>query len=667
MRIGFRLLMVMAAALLGLPPVPVAAAPGDTAAADVRLVVDVSARMGEADPDNHRGQALGLLLRMLPGNGHAGVWTFGQYVNMLVEYGRTTPLWRENAAIRTSGLASVGRRANLLEALERATWDRARPGARGADVILLSNGHLDVSDDPAADAAEVRELLGELAPALVQAGYRVHTLALSHGPSEVLEQLSALTGGFHGHIDDPAQLPAGLVSLLAWLAPASEVAVSPQGGFRVDAGVRELTVLRLNPAPGEGVVLVDPSGRRFARDSSRDRVRWHLDDAFELVTVTEPAAGRWRFEGARQDLSVYAYGDLDARYLDLPGTVFPDGLRTLVLEVVSDGEPVTDVALLDLLEVSATLTGPEDSVPLVVEPAEPGRYHVHLVALEEPGAYRLETRLWGPTFERRSTLPVSVRQPFSVTLQPDGEGLVMWVDVDAPELDHASLRLAALVKRPPAAAKLFPLQRSPGGLWKLALPETRGFLEISLDINGNYLNEKVYSVRSEPIRVTAPLAAPQYARLALDGKPVRDAPPPADAPAPARRPAAPPAPVVAEGAAQRRTGAGRSAAAGSASGASADPEASFPVWFALAVALVNLALGASVWWLLGPAARRGEALEAAKGEAGEAGGGEDDAAKAEPAPSGAAPPVAAPPVAGRLRALLGWPDPDEVQGGEAGA
>src|SRR5690606_19478903 len=123
---------------------------------------------------NVRGRALALLLRSLPDSGRAGVWTYGQHVNLLVKYDTSSALWKETAAIRTESLPSVSRRANLPEALERASWDR-HAGGGPVHLVLLSDGHVDVSDDPAANAEARRRLLAELAPQLAAAGYRVHT------------------------------------------------------------------------------------------------------------------------------------------------------------------------------------------------------------------------------------------------------------------------------------------------------------------------------------------------------------------------------------------------------------------------------------------------------------------------------------------------------------
>ena len=54
---------------------------------DVRLLIDISGSMRESDPANLRQPALELMLRLLPDGARAGVWTFGEQVNMPVPHG----------------------------------------------------------------------------------------------------------------------------------------------------------------------------------------------------------------------------------------------------------------------------------------------------------------------------------------------------------------------------------------------------------------------------------------------------------------------------------------------------------------------------------------------------------------------------------------------------
>jgi len=582
---------VLAAVLLCLGPAVGALAQQ----ADVRLIVDVSASMARTDPDNKRGAALGALLRLLPGDGQAGVWTYGKFVNMLVKYDDSTALWKENAAIRTADLESVGRRSNLLEAVDRASWDRS--GADGpADMILLTDGRLDVSDDAGINAAQRRRLLGEIAPELAAAGYRVHTLALSEqADAELLGQLSALTDGYHGVIETADDLPAGLVDLLGWIAGPAELPLAEQGSFQVAPGTGSLTVLRLGAQLDEPVALVDPAGTRLVRTTPRARVRWHVDDGYELITLAGPAPGTWRFEGPPGQARVYGYGDLRARYADLPGTLFPDDLRSFELTLTSDGSVVEDADFLDLLDISARLHGGEGSRPLVVETGANGRFTVNLRGPEAAGEYVLETRVWGPTFEQTLSLPLVLKNPLAIEVHPAEDGFRMWVRVGAADLDHDSLRLAALVKRPPGAARMLPLERRPAGLWKLAVPGARGLAEVSLDLKGRYLSERAFSVRTQPIRVVLPVTETKVVNLGLDGRPRLVTPAPvADAagqPPAARGSATPPAAAWLLESGPR----------------TAEPETVLPVWLAILAALLNLGVGVTLWWLVGAPGYREDA------------------------------------------------------------
>ena len=118
-----------------------APAPEPRDAADVRIIVDISGSMKDTDPENLRQPAVRLLARMLPDGAEAGVWTFGQYVNMLVPHGAVNEDWRARAIGRSADINSVALRTNLGEAIEVASEPspRSRSRCRSRTLSLASS------------------------------------------------------------------------------------------------------------------------------------------------------------------------------------------------------------------------------------------------------------------------------------------------------------------------------------------------------------------------------------------------------------------------------------------------------------------------------------------------------------------------------------------------
>ena len=160
--------------------------------------------------------------------------------------------------------------------------------------------------------------------------------------------------------------------------------------------------------------------------------------------------------------------------------------------------------------------------------------------------------------------------------------------------------MAAKVKRPPAPAKLVPVERMPGGLWKLPVEQPKGVVEIELNIAGNYMNGIDFSVRSEPVRVTLPMTGPKFVHLDLKGRPILSDQPSSAEATPGKAlladsgsaaPAAagqttPPPPLV------------RPAAGDDVALDVAGPL--IPWWFAGVLGGLNVLLGFSLWWLVKP-------------------------------------------------------------------
>jgi len=269
---------------------------------DVRIIVDISGSMKANDPENLRQPAVRLLARMLPDSADAGVWTFGQWVNMLVPHGTVDDSWRQNAVTQSRKINSVALRTNLGEALEKAS-DAYLSGEDlgNTDFILLTDGKVDLADDPAVNAAERQRILGPLLSGLTQRGATLHTVALSEEADiRMLEALAAESGGHFSLASSAEGLNRAFLKALNAAVPQDQIPLDSEG-FKVDKGVEEFTALIFwgedETSSTRTLELIDPDGNRFSKGSVAGNMQWAAETGYDLITVTEPADGQWQVNG----------------------------------------------------------------------------------------------------------------------------------------------------------------------------------------------------------------------------------------------------------------------------------------------------------------------------------------------------------------------------------
>jgi len=300
--------------------------------ADVRIIVDISGSMKDNDPDNLRQPAVRLLARMLPENAHAGLWTFGQYVNMLVPRDRVDENWRERMISRSSEINSVALRTNLGKAIEVASDDYYTDGdLTHTDFILLTDGKVDISDVEQVNQAERERILGPLLDELVTKGATFHTVALSgEADVEFLRTLATETGGSYSVAPSAEALNRAFLNALNAAVPQEQVPIEGNR-FRVDSAVREFTALIFW---GEGetsdtreLLLSDPEGKTARVDQPVNSMKWARESGYDLITVTDPKAGEWRLDGQLGEGSrVTVVSDLRMVVSPLP-VVFSEDFR----------------------------------------------------------------------------------------------------------------------------------------------------------------------------------------------------------------------------------------------------------------------------------------------------------------------------------------------------
>ena len=98
---------------------------------DVRVLIDISGSMKQTDPKNLRKPALDLLVRLLPDKSRAGVWTFGNAVNMLMPLKPVDAAWRKQAAAKSNEINSIAMYTNIGKALDEVSFDKKSMSSNG--------------------------------------------------------------------------------------------------------------------------------------------------------------------------------------------------------------------------------------------------------------------------------------------------------------------------------------------------------------------------------------------------------------------------------------------------------------------------------------------------------------------------------------------------------
>lgn len=385
---------------------------------DVRLLIDTSGSMRQSDPDNMRAAALTLIVRLLPPGAKAGVWLFGDRVTPLVPHRKVDAQWREQALAAVSRIDNSGQRTDIPAALDVALADMTRLTSEyRTSVVLLTDGRVDVSPSPMANARAARQLLQERAPALGEMGIPIHTIALSQDADwDVLESLAHATGATADKAQTAEQLSAIYLQVLERIAPAERVPLV-DNSFVIDERVSEFTALAFLESGAAATGLTGPDGRDYRADQNSEDINWYSSDQFTIVTVQNPQPGKWTMAAASDArLQVSVISDLRLQVEPLPGSIAAGKPLELAVFLTEREKTISDPALLALFEVSLIVTTPDGAlltIPISRRDDAPqsGEFRVPLTLFSQAGRYNMVVRVQGDTFHRELPLALDVYQP----------------------------------------------------------------------------------------------------------------------------------------------------------------------------------------------------------------------------------------------------------------
>ena len=493
--------------------------------------------MKQNDPNNLRQPAVELLTQLLPEGSKAGVWTFGQYVNMLIAHRLVDEQWALQAAAKAQDINSVGLYTNIGDALDKATYDRDQnKSGFQTSVILLTDGMVDVDKDPNVNQEAWRRIIDDVVPALANSGIRVHTIALSDkADSQLLSKIALATGGKAAVAKTADELMKAFLAAFDQAAPAEQVPLEGDR-FAIDSSVEEFTALIFRESKVTPSVLVGPDLAKYSQASAvtDPDVGWHSGLDYDLITLKRPLEGVWVVAtGIAPDSRVTVVSNLNLIVKPMPTNLYRGQRLPLSARLQDEGAIVTDPSFLNLIDLTAVTTSANDRWQENLKdggiPVD-GVFRARLEHFDQVGDYLVTVELDGKSFQRQFKHSVSVRDAFSVEMLPGPQpGLPYELHVIpyTQTIDLQNSSVIARIKSPSGQTSILPVPLTQVDDWLLKYsPVEEGVYDISLAIEVTEKNGNSYQYNHPIIQFSYPegaeVTAPQPELEAPASEPVAE-------------------------------------------------------------------------------------------------------------------------------------------------
>lgn len=504
---------------------------------DIRILIDISGSMKHNDPHNLRAPALRLLTGLLPKGTRAGVWTYGQYVNMLVPLGEVDDTWKKEAEQAAAQINSFGLFTDIEDAMQRATsdWRKSDQNSQRS-LIMLTDGLVDVSMDPDLDADSRDRIINTILPRLRDAKVKINTIALSgEADHDLLQQLASATDGWFEEADDADKLQRIFLHMFEKAARPDTLPLNGNS-VRVDDSIKEITFLVFRDPQEQPTQLTQPNGQQFGVNNAPRQVRWHHDAGYDLITVTKPKPGEWHILGPiDEDNLVMVVTNLKVRTTEVPNNLSVEDSPYYFAQLMQRDEVIRRKDFLDLVHISLRdkLEGGQhwewqlhDDGKDADMVAGDGTFSHKLQESLRPGRHELSLLVDGTTFQREQRQIINVyAQPVqvNVTADPDKSGhFVLSVIPYAGLIDADSMRVTAVVTDSNGEARDVTLGRTGPAEWRSELKDFNdpaGY-RVVFHVMGNHHGGKPISTRLGPYKfsIGGGVAGPEAVQPVQRGK-----------------------------------------------------------------------------------------------------------------------------------------------------
>lgn len=442
---------------------------------DIALLIDVSGSMKQNDPHNLRIPALELFINLLPPETKAGIWLFAEDSSVLVASGVADAEWKKQALASIGKIHSHGKFTNIESVLHAAlpTWPGKSPNET-RNIILLTDGVVDVAKDSAKNAASKARILTELIPTIQETGAHIQTIALSkQADSELLQKLAFTTNGWSETVESAKQLERIFLKMFKQVAPQESVPLVGNK-FTVDGSIKEFSVMVFKK-PGAATELLSPDQQKITHTTSSDQTHWVNETNYDLITIKNPLVGEWQILGDMDpDNQVLILTDLKLELNDTP--LYKTALEALTFDahfsdkgLLIDHDDFLNVVKLNLQQIDSA--GQIKDYPLAPQPTQKGHFSAIVAEPLAKGNYTFKLLADGKTFTREVTRNVAVVDaPITLksTVDQAKRQVTLTLTPDPTLIDPATLTLNAAIHQVTLETITLPMTKQ-GEVWQITV------------------------------------------------------------------------------------------------------------------------------------------------------------------------------------------------------
>ncbi|MGR8930207.1 MAG: VWA domain-containing protein [Gammaproteobacteria bacterium] len=458
--------------------------PAVTAASDeIQVLIDVSGSMKQNDPGNLRSDATQLLIKLLPDGTKVALWLFAEETAPLSQSDTVDDQWREQALSATKSIHSRGLYTNIENAID-IVLKNGFAGVSSRNLILLTDGMVDISKDIMVSAESRERILAEWIPRLRQGKIKVYTIALSNqADKELLEKLALDTDGWSETAKSAEHLQRLFVKMALKAAPKDTVPIE-NNRFNIDSSIREFSVLLFKKAGAVPTQLLTPNRETIDKQNAPPNVSWLDTPGYDLITVKQPMSGDWQIVAEIDpDSQVMILTDLQLHLEELGSYFGEKDELPLKLYFTEQDKLITRKDFLELVRLSISVDG-EAPTALATLNGQAGFFGKTLLGLPL-GKHQLKFGADGKTFQREISREIEiVPSPILLEKEIDAENRQITLNFIPDEhiINVDTLSLMAHVVRSGHEAETYPVKVE-AGKWQLRLDSLAPNASVSVHFN----------------------------------------------------------------------------------------------------------------------------------------------------------------------------------------